>query len=98
MAGIFALVLGVIILRLKGIFFVLSPFCFAQIMLRVFRIAEPITGGANGIRDIPPPIFPLIGSVKSHEAFYVLFYLYATLVVLFPVRLYRSNTGREFQA
>lgn len=98
MAGIFAFVLGVIILRLKGIFFVLSTFCFAQIMLRVFRIAEPITGGANGIRDIPPPMIPLIGPLKSHEAFYILFYLYATLVVLFTVRLYRSNTGREFQA
>jgi branched-chain amino acid transport system permease protein len=98
MAGIFALVLGVIILRLKGIFFVLSTFCFAQIMLRVFRMAVSITGGANGIRDIPPPLIPLIGPLKSHEAFYLLFYFYATLVVLFTVRLYRSNTGREFQA
>ena len=98
MAGIFALVLGAIILRLKGIFFVLSTFCFAQIMLRVFRMAVPITGGANGIRDIPPPLIPLIGPIKSHEAFYILFYLYATLVILFTIRLYRSNTGREFQA
>lgn len=98
MAGIFALALGVIILRLKGIFFVLSTFCFAQIMLRVFRMAVSITGGANGIRDIPPPVIPLIGPVNSHEAFYFLFYFYATLVVLFTVRLYRSNTGREFQA
>jgi branched-chain amino acid transport system permease protein len=98
LAGGFALVLGVIILRLKGIFFVLSTFCFAQIMIRVFRMAVPITGGANGIRDIPPPMIPLIGAVESHEAFYVLFYLYATLVVLFTVRLYRSNIGREFQA
>jgi branched-chain amino acid transport system permease protein len=98
MAGIFALVLGVIILRLKGIFFVLSTFCFAQIMLRVFRIAVSITGGANGIRGIPPPVIPLIGPLKSHGAFYLLFYIYATLVVLFTVRLYRSNMGREFQA
>ncbi len=98
LAGIFALVLGAIILRLKGIFFVLSTFCFAQIMMRVFRMAVSITGGANGIRDIPPPEIPLIGAVKSHEAFYVLFYFYATLVVLFTVRLYRSNVGREFQA
>ena len=98
MGGIFALVLGAIILRLKGIFFVLSTFCFAQIMLRVFRIAVPITGGSNGIRDIPPPLIPLIGPINSHEAFYILFYLYATLVIIFTIRLYRSNTGREFQA
>ena len=98
MAGIFALILGVIILRLKGIFFVLSTFCFAQIMLRVFRLAVPITGGANGIRGIPPPIFPLIGSIESHGQFYVLFYIYATLVVIFTARLFTSNIGREFKA
>ena len=98
MAGIFALVLGAIILRLKGIFFVLSTFCFAQIMMRVFRIAVPVTGGSNGIRDIPQPVIPLIGPVSSHQGFYLLFYVYATLVVLFTVRLYRSNVGREFQA
>lgn len=97
-AGVFALVLGLIILRLKGIFFVLSTFCFAQIMLRIFRMAVSITGGANGIRDIPTPIIPLIGAVKSHEAFYLLFYIFATLVVLFTVRLYRSSMGQEFQA
>ena len=98
MAGIFAVVLGAIILRLKGIFFVLSTFCFAQIMMRVFRIAVPITGGSNGIRDIPQPVIPLLGAVSSHQGFYLFFYLYATLVVLFTVRLYRSNVGREFQA
>lgn len=98
MAGLFALVLGIIILRLKGIFFVLSTFCFAQIMIRVFRIAVPITGGANGIRDIPPPAFPLIGPIVSHEGFYILFYVYASLVVLFTHRIHRSNLGREFKA
>lgn len=98
MAGVFALVLGVIILRLQGIFFVLSTFCFAQIMLRVFRLAAPITGGANGITDIPPPIFPLVGTVQSHGQFYVLFYIFATLVVIFTVRVFNSSTGRKFKA
>jgi branched-chain amino acid transport system permease protein len=98
MAGLFALVLGLIILRLKGIFFVLSTFCFAEIMLRVFRIAVPITGGLNGIRDIPPPVLPFFGAIESDAQFYLLFLVFATLVALFTVRLYRSNTGREFRA
>jgi len=98
MAGFFALFLGKIILRLKGIFFVLSTFCFAQIMLRVFRTAEHITKGADGITGIPTPILPFIGSLESHAQFYVLFYVYATFVVIFTMRLYNSNIGREFKA
>ncbi len=98
MAGLFALLLGGVILRLKGIFFVLSTFCFAQIMMRVFRMAVPITGGANGVRGIPPPVLPFFGPVKSHEGFYLLFYIYATLVVVFTARLFNSNIGREFKA
>jgi branched-chain amino acid transport system permease protein len=98
LAGMVAFVLGGIILRLRGIFFVLSTFCFAQIMIRVFRMAEPITGGSNGIRDIPTPMLALIGSVKSHEGFYILFYIFITLVVLLTIRLFNSTMGREFKA
>jgi branched-chain amino acid transport system permease protein len=98
LSGMVALFLGAVILRLKGIFFVLSTFCFAQIMLRVFRIAVPITGGADGIKDIPPPVLPFIGSVKSHEEFYILFYVYTTLVVIFTIRLFNSTLGKEFKA
>ncbi len=97
-AGLFAFVLGVIILRLKGIFFVLSTFCFAQIMLRVFRMAVPITGGANGLRNIPPPELPFVGEMATHGEAYVLFYFFITLVVIFYIRLLNSNTGREFKA
>ncbi len=97
-AGIIAFFLGAIILRLKGIFFVLSTFCFAQIMFRLFRIAVPITGGSDGIKDIPPPTLPFIGSVKSHEEFYILFYIYSTLVVIFTIRLFNSTIGKEFKA
>lgn len=95
---VFALTFGVIVLRLKGIFFALASFCFAQIAIRVFRLAEPITGGPNGIRDIPPPTLPFIGPLESHQEFYVILLIYATLVTVFTVRLFNSNTGREFQA
>lgn len=97
-AGIFTLVIGIIVLRLKGIFFVLSTFCFAQIMLRVFRIAEPITGGLNGIRGIPKPTLPFIGLFESHAHFYFLFFLYTSVVLIFTVRLFSSSMGREFKA
>jgi branched-chain amino acid transport system permease protein len=94
----FAFPLGAIVLRLRGIFFALATFCFAQIMIRIFRIAKPITGGADGIRGIPPPDFFFIGSIDSHAQFYLLFYIYATLVIIFTIRLFDSNMGKEFRA
>jgi branched-chain amino acid transport system permease protein len=98
LCGLFSLGLGVIILRLKGIFFALSTICFAQIMMRAFRLAVPFTGGADGIKGISPPAFPGIGVLQSHTEFYILLYLYATLIVLFVTRFFRSIIGEELKA
>lgn len=98
MAALFALVLGLIVLRLKDIFFILSTFAFAQIMLRVFKMAEKITGGPDGIRDIPAPAFYGFGQLQSHGDFYIFFYIYISLVILFSWRLFNSVTGRQFKA
>ena len=54
MTGIIALSLGWVILRLKGVYFVLVTFAFGELVRLVLLDFADITGGANGITNIPP--------------------------------------------
>lgn len=49
-----ALVLGWIILRLKGVYFVLVTFAFGELVRLVLLDFSGLTGGANGITSISP--------------------------------------------
>jgi branched-chain amino acid transport system permease protein len=52
-----ALPLGVLVLRLRGVYFVLVTFIFSEI-LRLFLFETPtLTGGSNGIAGIPAATF-----------------------------------------
>jgi branched-chain amino acid transport system permease protein len=50
-----ALLIGPIILRLTGKYFVLVTFLLGEILRMVFTDWQALTGGANGLSDIPPP-------------------------------------------
>src|SRR5690606_5587364 len=57
LAGIFitaiiALLLGWVILRLKGVYFVLVTFAFGELVRLVLLDFSDITGGANGVTGI----------------------------------------------
>ena len=58
-AALLALLIGPVILRLTGKYFVLITFLFGEIVRMVFVDWQAVTGGANGITDIPGsgPIF-----------------------------------------
>jgi branched-chain amino acid transport system permease protein len=53
--GALALLLGPLLLRLQGKYFVLVTFLFGEILRLVFSQSTNLTGGANGIFGIPPP-------------------------------------------
>jgi branched-chain amino acid transport system permease protein len=48
-----ALPLGVLVLRLRGVYFVLVTYIFTEIVLRVIDILKPVTGGFNGLSGLP---------------------------------------------
>ena len=54
-AAALALVIGPIILRLTGKYFVLITFLLGEILRMVFVDWIAVTGGANGLSDIPAP-------------------------------------------
>ena len=46
--------LGAVVLRLKGIYFIFITFIFNEILQVVLFETPMLTGGANGIQDVPP--------------------------------------------
>ena len=83
--GVMGFLVGVPVLRLRGLLLALVTFAFAQVVEVFFLNFQP-TGAAEGIRGI----FPYTN----------LWYVYGFLVllVLFLARLRRSRMGRAFDA
>jgi branched-chain amino acid transport system permease protein len=85
-----ALAVGPIVLRLRGVYFVLITFTFGEVVRLVFNDWQSLTGGADGIFRIPPP-HPLLADKR---AYYYFALIMAVLCVGFVARLLGSQTGR----
>lgn len=89
-SALLALVIGPIILRLTGKYFVLITFLFGEILRMVFVDWQTVTGGANGLSGIPP-VAPALTDPK-------IFYLLALAATLLSVgicaRILTSEIGR----
>jgi branched-chain amino acid transport system permease protein len=93
-AGMLAGLIGPILLRLKGVYFVLVTFTLGEIVRLVFVEWISVTGGSSGIYQIPAPA-PLFLDLT---AYYYLALAAAMLVGLFCNRLLSSDIGRAMQA
>jgi branched-chain amino acid transport system permease protein len=85
-----ALVVGPILLRLKGVFFVLITFTFGEIVRMTLNEWQSLTGGADGIFRIPPPHALLAPRI----AYYYFALAMAVLCVGAVASLLRSPFGR----
>jgi branched-chain amino acid transport system permease protein len=89
-----ALVVGPIVLRLRGVYFVLITFTLGEVVRLVLNEWQSLTGGADGIFRIPPP-HPILADKR---AYYYFALLMATLCVGCVARLLASQTGRYVDA
>lgn len=88
LAGAAGLVVGPIVLRLKGVYFVLFTFTFGEFVRQVFVDAVAITGGSEGISGVPfPPGF------STPTSFYYLVLAFSVAVGCFCGRLLQSQFG-----
>jgi len=95
--GLVSGLLGWVILRLRGVYFVLVTFAFAELVRLILLDAAPITGGANGIASIPP--LQVAGLVfDTRERFYALALGAAIASVLLMVWLFRRPLGQALNA
>lgn len=95
--GAIAGLLGWVILRLRGVYFVLVTFAFAELVRLALLDAVSLTGGANGIAAIPPlRLGPLV--LDTRESFYGLALAVAVASTLGMVWLFRRPLGQAMNA
>lgn len=95
--ALFAAVLGLALFRLHGHYFGFSTIGVVMILNGVFQNWKPVTGGADGIANIPA--FSLGGYEFASEAsnFYLILVIVIAVSIVTQI-LYRSSLGRSFMA
>lgn len=88
--ALLALLIGPLVLRLTGKYFVLVTFLFGEILRMVFVEWKGVTGGANGIFGVPPPAPVFLDAT----AYYYLALGVAVAAIGFVARLLSSEVGR----
>jgi branched-chain amino acid transport system permease protein len=96
-AAAVAFLLGAVILRLQGVYFVLVTFCFGELFRLFLLEGGGTTGGANGIANIPPA--SLLGFVfDTKTSFYVLAAACAFGSIALLIALFRTPQGTALDA
>ncbi|WP_141101923.1 branched-chain amino acid ABC transporter permease [Oceanicola sp. 22II-s10i] len=92
-----AALLGAVILRLRGVYFVLVTFLFGQMFTLMVLNWQSLTNGANGLISIPP--ITILGlSFGPRPVFFYFAFVVFLLVLLFTWALSRSTFGRAFDS
>ncbi|MEY4713171.1 MAG: hypothetical protein RIS88_2621 [Pseudomonadota bacterium] len=87
-----AWLIGLLFLRIKGVYFVLLTFAFGEIIILVFVEWTSLFGGNGGLAGVPKP--SLLGyTIRSREDFYLLALALAALSYAAVRALYRSELG-----
>lgn len=91
-SAVLALVIGLIILRRRGLYFSLLTLAFSQIAFEIAFKWTDVTGGENGLQDVPRPTF------ATPLAFH-LFTVVSVVAVLWLLwQLVHAPFGRVLQA
>jgi branched-chain amino acid transport system permease protein len=93
-AALLAAIVGPIVLRLTGKYFVLVTFLFGEMVRMALVVTPGLTGGANGIFDVPPPNPFLL----SNRAYYYFALAFAVFGVGLCARLLTCEYGRAIDA
>jgi len=101
-AGVVALVIGVITLRITGIYFIITTIALAEVVRIVFGMWEHPFGGLVGLLNLRPPTpiaLPRLPEIRfvSKPALYYLVLVFVLLGVGIVRRLHRSSIGLVFR-
>jgi branched-chain amino acid transport system permease protein len=93
-AAALAAVIGPIVLRLTGKYFVLITFLFGEVVRMAIVENVALTGGSNGIFNVPPPAEIFL----SNRAYYYLALAFAVFAIGLCARILGSEFGRAMNA
>ena len=100
LARAFALIFGFFCVRLTRIYFAMLTLAFAQIVWAICFKWNELTGGEQGMPDIPYPDLavmgrlPLVGALRASDHYYLLSVLVVGLCLWLLRRIVRSPFGR----
>jgi branched-chain amino acid transport system permease protein len=100
LAALFALVFGFFCVRLTKIYFAMLTLAFAQIVWAICFKWNAVTGGEQGMPDIPYPNLewmgqlPLLADLRTSDHFYLLSVLLVTACLFTLKRVVGSPFGR----
>ena len=92
-AAVLALLIGVLVVRAEGIFFLMLTLAFAQIVFAIAFQWTTVTGGSNGLAGVSRPSLGGL-DLGAPDRIYALVAVTFLLVALFLDRLVRSPYGR----
>lgn len=94
-----SLVVGLLSLRLTGLYFAMITFAFSQLFYEAALEFDDLTGGTDGLTGVyRPSLFGLdVITFQNPFAFHLLAVAYAVLAVTFTYLLARSTFGRTLQ-
>jgi branched-chain amino acid transport system permease protein len=101
-AGMIALVIGYITLRIKGIYFIVATLALGEVIRVVFGAWDDPFGGLVGIMNLPPPNAIIVAGLPAIEFASKVSLYYLTLAlalsgIVIMHRLNRSPIGLVFQ-
>lgn len=93
-SGLFALVIGVPSLRVRGEYFLITTLAFAEVVRQVAVNAPTLTRGTVGFSELARPFEGVIGGTGNRVVLLLLVWAAAGLVYLLMRRLAHSPYGR----
>ena len=104
-AGLLGFLIGIPILRLKGVYFDMLTLCLTEAAMLAMLNLDFLTQGARGIMNVPIPGALKIGSFTIIPAFkpgnYLSFYYLTAIILIITIlaiwRLYSSRIGWNLQ-
>src|SRR3954465_6195391 len=98
MAAGFALVFGFFCVRLTKIYFAMLTLAFAQIVWAICFKWNDVTGGDQGLPDVPFPDLAWLGSVPGFQGFRIgeLFFFVVLVLVAVSIAVLRRLTDSPF--
>jgi branched-chain amino acid transport system permease protein len=97
-SGVVAFGLGLIILRVSGLYFAMLTMCLLEMLRHYLLWHRKLTGGVMGILNIPSPTIWGFDLGADKVPFYYLTMIVMVFSIWFIYRMERSRAGMAFQA
>jgi len=91
----FGLLVGLVSLRISGLYLAIATLCVSEILLETFRQATDITGGMSGKRTVYPSIF---GYTFDRSSTFIFLVIILILIMILTHNLVSGHLGRAFNA